>query len=766
MKLVLYLFLLQGVSTQAKPLTALVEETLHKETVILEKLTLKSVEESASDIVDLGCILATEHKSCINTIDTKNGGTCKWCTSNVADRTFSACMTDVQVDKISPVVGMSCVDVTDEKVEASDDSESSDNAEEDESLEQFKELEGLPDLTCLKNMDPNSCMSGVDATSVGCSWCESSVFPQLHGCLSQIEATEIMDLITQAGEESEVGLSCRHAKDEADEKKVLDDKTVGVDMTCMAVSTEENCLSTSDATGSSCEWCSTVDPAMSMLDMCMSIADAALLPKQLYACGAAGAPSRPSFEEKVVEREEKEILEDKGQMPSQEFSYVEGFKHTLRSDIVDPHFCDPKSPKSISGYMDIANKKGEEKHLYFWMFEKRTKNSLRTAPDVNPHTPEDNTPIILWLTGGPGCSSTLALLYENGPCSVNEEGTKTKPNAYSWNEAAHIIFLDQPAGVGFSYADKENTRDETMVGEDVYYFLQSFYSMHSKYKTNPLFVVGESYGGHYAPAVAHRIMTGNEHLKENTIHINLKGLAIGNGMTDPKVQYKYYADMAYNNSHKIKTVSKTVYEAMKKATPTCTSMINSCTRSSLGPNFACQVAQNFCNMALIVPFTASGLNMYDIRKKCENGSLCYDFDNIVKFMRLESTRKALHISDESSEWATCNMHVHDQFTVDAMTDMSSNVKELLNNDVPTLIYTGDTDYICNYLGNKAWTDELKWKHNTEYKHSKAYDWKKQGLAKSYKGLTFLQVYNAGHMVPHDRPKVALEMIHDFVKRYS
>merc|ERR1719437_117343 len=74
--------------------------------------------------------------------------------------------------------------------------------------------------------------------------------------------------------------------------------------------------------------------------------------------------------------------------------------------------------------------------------------------------------------------------------------------------------------------------------------------------------------------------------------------------------------------------------------------------------------------------------------------------------------------------------------------MSSNVIDLLNNNIATLIYAGDTDYICKYLGNKAWTDELKWKHHEEYKHSEPYDWKKQGMAKSYKGLTFLQVYDA------------------------
>jgi len=436
-------------------------------------------------------------------------------------------------------------------------------------------------------------------------------------------------------------------------------------------------------------------------------------------------------------------------------------KHVLRDDIIDKDFCDPESPKSVSGYMDVtgsAYDKDEEKHFYFWFFEKReSKTSLRTS--------DEHTPLIVWLSGGPGCSSTLALLFENGPCSVNLDGTETVPNPHSWNKVAHVLYVDQPAGVGFSHSKKDSKEGEKVVGEDMYYFLQSFYKAHPKYAKNPLFVVGESYGGHFAPAVAHRIHQGNKKLKDNLIHINLKGLAVGNGLTDPKVQYQHYAEMAYHNSHDIKTVPEKVYKTMEKATPACVEMINKCT-SSQGNKFFCQVAENFCSMSLVAPFTATGLNMYDIRKKCNKGELCYDFDRITKFMNKPSTRQALHISDKSGEWKTCSKHVFNQFTTDMMRDVSSYVSELVDNNIAALIYAGDTDYICNYIGNKAWTVDLKWKHQEQFKASKAYEWKKQGLAKSYKGLTFLQVYDAGHMVPHDQPEVALEMITDFVQRYS
>lgn len=101
-------------------------------------------------------------------------------------------------------------------------------------------------------------------------------------------------------------------------------------------------------------------------------------------------------------------------------------------------------------------------------------------------------------TGGPGCSSTLALLTENGPCSVNDAGDGTTINPYSWTEAAHVLWLDQPAGVGFSYGDETDT-NEAMISEDAYYFLQAFFQTYPQYlRKDPfLYVVGESYGGHY-----------------------------------------------------------------------------------------------------------------------------------------------------------------------------------------------------------------------------------------------------------------------------
>jgi len=96
-----------------------------------------------------------------------------------------------------------------------------------------------------------------------------------------------------------------------------------------------------------------------------------------------------------------------------------------------------------------------------------------------------DAPLVIWLTGGPGCSSTLALLSENGPCRVNADGKTTTPNDFSWNNNANVLWLDQPAGVGFSYGT-ENDDNEEMIAEDAYYFVQSFLQSHPEYATHSM----------------------------------------------------------------------------------------------------------------------------------------------------------------------------------------------------------------------------------------------------------------------------------------
>lgn len=123
-----------------------------------------------------------------------------------------------------------------------------------------------------------------------------------------------------------------------------------------------------------------------------------------------------------------------------------------------PSICDP-DVKQVSGFLDIS----ETKHLFFWFFESRSKPA------------ED--PLVLWLNGGPGCSSTTGLLFELGPCQIakNKDGqVNVTHNPYSWTDTANVIFLDQPVGVGYSYSDNEQVNNSPAAAEDVYAFLTLF----------------------------------------------------------------------------------------------------------------------------------------------------------------------------------------------------------------------------------------------------------------------------------------------------
>ncbi|EEQ99933.1 conserved hypothetical protein, partial [Perkinsus marinus ATCC 50983] len=158
--------------------------------------------------------------------------------------------------------------------------------------------------------------------------------------------------------------------------------------------------------------------------------------------------------------------------------------------------------------------------LFFWFFESRSD----PAQD----------PLVLWLQGGPGCSSMSGLFTENGPCRVNEYGNDTKTNPYSWNTRANLLYVDQPAGTGFSVGPFVNN-GSFEAADDLYMALQEFFAEYTQYGGKDFYITGESYAGHYIPAIAHKIW--RENTKGIKPHINLRGLAIGNGWMNAAIQY-------------------------------------------------------------------------------------------------------------------------------------------------------------------------------------------------------------------------------------
>ncbi|TYZ66725.1 hypothetical protein PybrP1_007511 [[Pythium] brassicae (nom. inval.)] len=215
------------------------------------------------------------------------------------------------------------------------------------------------------------------------------------------------------------------------------------------------------------------------------------------------------------------------------------------------------------------------------------------------------------------------------------------------------------------------------------------------------------------------------HKKDTTYTLTESpGFGIGNGLTDPQVQYKSYPEMAYNNSYHVQAVSYPLYAAMKAAVTPCVAMIAKCQSNKA----ACLAAQSFCNAALVAPYAASGLNVYDVREACKHPPLCYDFSRVERFLRLEHTRAQLHVDPRAAKWEACNMAVHAGFAYDWMKNFHQLVVPMLEAGVKGLVYAGDADFIVNWLGCKAWTVALEWSKGAQFVAAADQPWVVDGAA--------------------------------------
>ncbi|KAL5763956.1 hypothetical protein ACOSQ2_016550 [Xanthoceras sorbifolium] len=368
-----------------------------------------------------------------------------------------------------------------------------------------------------------------------------------------------------------------------------------------------------------------------------------------------------------------------------------------------------------------------------------------------------NDPVVIWLTGGPGCSSELALFYENGPFHLANNFSLVW-NDYGWDKVSNLLFVDQPTGTGFSYTSNENDirHDEAGVSNDLYDFLQAFFKEHPQYAKNDFYITGESYAGHYIPAFAARVHQGNK-AKEG-IHINLKGFAIGNGLTDPEIQYKAYPDYALD----MKLIKQSDYDSIQRVIPACEQAIKTC-ESDGGE--ACVDSYSVCNNVFNrIMRIAGDINYYDIRKKCV-GDLCYDFSNMETFLNKKSVRDALGVGD--IDFVSCSSTVYEAMLMDWMRNLEVGIPALLEDGIKVLIYAGEYDLICNWLGNSKWVHAMEWSGQKEFGAAPAVPFKvdsaEAGQMKNHGPLTFLKVHDAGHMVPMDQPKASLHMLRSWMQ---
>ncbi|KAL7526111.1 hypothetical protein ACHAWF_001638 [Thalassiosira exigua] len=259
-----------------------------------------------------------------------------------------------------------------------------------------------------------------------------------------------------------------------------------------------------------------------------------------------------------------------------------------------------------------------------------------------------------------------------------------------------------------------------------------------------------------------------------------------------------YPEMAYHNPQGIQLVDEAGYRRMKEGVKACARDIRECTSegtSDAERAFLCQKAEH-CEDVFFDPLYYGNVSYYDITKPVSVCSvclalmffrsaapppnmastpkiyeqcfhdvdpLCGDMAPITTFLNRPRTKEILGVPAHVA-WNACADRPFDRWSDrDRVSDFAPYVAEALDDDVPVLVYSGDRDYICNYIGNRAVALNLKWKHGDDFRGADDRDWDGGGgEARSSHGLTFLRVHDAGHMVPQDQPERALRMIAQFL----
>ena len=122
------------------------------------------------------------------------------------------------------------------------------------------------------------------------------------------------------------------------------------------------------------------------------------------------------------------------------------------------------------------------------------------------------------------------------------------------------------------------------------------------------------------------------------------------------------------------------------------------------------------------------------------------------------------------QWSTCDQNIQLLSLAFAQFNYGYYLADLLDADLPVLIYTGDQDYFASWNGAQAWAEALEWRYQREFQQERFVEWKTHhnsshasGEYKQFEQLTLFRVYNASHMVPRDQPEVAHRMIMEFIE---
>ncbi|KAM1014650.1 hypothetical protein ACFX2C_044609 [Malus domestica] len=406
--------------------------------------------------------------------------------------------------------------------------------------------------------------------------------------------------------------------------------------------------------------------------------------------------------------------------------------------------------QQYAGYVTVDEK--QERSLFYYFVEAQT----------NPAS----KPLVLWLNGGPGCSSVgVGAFNENGP--FQPSGDILLKNDFSWNREANMLYLESPAGVGFSYSANKSFYgyvNDDITARDNIEFLQRWFDKFPEYKNRDFFITGESYAGHYVPQLAQLII-------QSKLKFNLKAVAIGNPLfefnTDINSRAEYWwshgliSDATFENLTSVCNFSEIVRQIDIRGgplSPGCDAVAN---------QFESEVPHHLINQYDVtrnVCLSSVEAQSFQLRKTAKI-DVCIG-DETVTYLNRPYVQEVLHA--RVTNWTTCSNRVVIQYDMKNLeTPMLPVLGDLVKSGVRVLIYSGDQDSAIPLMSTRTLVNglakDLGLQTNVPYR---VWVQEKQvaGWAQVYSdALSYATIRGAGHEAPISQPERSLLMFASFLR---
>lgn len=426
----------------------------------------------------------------------------------------------------------------------------------------------------------------------------------------------------------------------------------------------------------------------------------------------------------------------------------------------------------FSGYFDIDGASAGSKHLHYWMVESMNDPA--------------NDPVTFWTNGGPGCSGLIGMMTEQGPFRPNADKSLSL-NEYAWNKVSNMVFIESPAGVGFSYSDDEAdlTIGDAGTAADNYNLIQEFMKRFPEYSSNDLYITSESYGGHYMPTLAKEIVDQNT--AGNNPKLNFKGFAVGNPYTDVYSGTPAMIDTFWGHQLVAKP-SYDEYQAKcvhgKKPNLKRCIELEAELNSQVGDLNAYALDYPVCldedskaksGRAQRAWFKAH-LDNQRMEEKGEQNLRSLSTSDAPAYQPCEDNwanaylndmkvKEALHVKKDI-HWGECSYKLKYDMS-DSQVSTAPIYNYLIDGGygLNILVYSGDDDSVCGTIGTQNWIWALGYAEDRRIWETYTVNDQTAGYFSQWKDtkLGFLTIHGAGHEVPTYQPEIAFDMFSRYLK---